>query len=283
MSSYIYSTLMLLEDAGLRVGYPSIQYVHLKEDGKKSLCICSSNKLGNRVSIENNHTLKLMILFTLLDFFIDKKHPNLAGKSFASKYKSLPHDCDYDKMLKTIFRIAKLMRNALVHNHEALSFSKDALNITYQFNKTDFNINLNDSALNNFYTAIVMYVKGDLGVGEYFLGIMRSLYNDMIQGITSYSDEFKELMVKINTGLFLLHGSRSIITIDSYNVKDEVISFPFYESDYPEWRGADFSIKHNGFSLLIPIEALSEKFSILEELALKNWKRGNQFPPLRNL
>lgn len=272
---------MLLEDIGLKVRYPLIHHVDLDDDGGCNITVSFSCVEGNRVSIEQNPLLKLMNLFSLLDFFIDQKHPHLAGRSFYSKYKGLPRDDDYDIALKEIFRIAKVMRNALVHNSSAISFNSNGLNIEYKFRDTDFKIDLSHEALEYFYTAIVMYVKADLGQGEYFLGIMRGLYKDIILGINTFCDEFGTKLHELSNGLVLLRYSRDVVRVNTYNHKRDKLYFPNYQSDFPKWRGADLLVNHNENMLLIPIEALDDEFSIEEVVAIRCWKAENPFPPLK--
>ncbi|HBU9764178.1 TPA: hypothetical protein MDK19_000691, partial [Klebsiella pneumoniae] len=112
--SYITSTLMLLEDAGLMLNRPGVTKVTLCENGQRQEEVFFKMMSGRRVSIENNPIAKFLLIFSMFDFYIDSNHPKLAGKSYYYKYKKSPKKNDFDIILWELFRIAKIIRNTLI-------------------------------------------------------------------------------------------------------------------------------------------------------------------------
>jgi hypothetical protein len=269
---------MMLEDVGMSVKYPEISRVTYDEDGRSTLNMYASYMLGTRVNIENNPSMKLMMMFTVLDFFIDTIHPNLEGKSFAQKYKSLPFGCDYDLMLRELFRIAKVMRNSLVHNPSSLKFTNGSLDTYYQFKRTDFGINLSQDGLANFYTALVMYTKGDLGKGEYFLGMMRVIYKHIVDGINYFSDEFNSTIALPSQNLEIKPYVRKILVNPRYEINNNVIHFLTVQECRYDWEGVDMSINLDGKDILVPLEALTADQKIGKSELMEKWVHDSVFP-----
>jgi len=100
MNQFIYHTLMMLEDAGMSVRYPRISHITLDEDGKSTMQMHSFCMSGRRVSIEQNQQMKFMMLFALLDFYVDATYPDMEGKSYRQKYKNFPSCGDFDLILR---------------------------------------------------------------------------------------------------------------------------------------------------------------------------------------
>jgi len=280
-SSFIHHTLMMLEDIGMSVKYPDIRHVKVNEDGgfNRHLSFCCMT--GTRVSIEQNQQMKFMMMFTLLDFYIDSNYPDLEGKSFAKKYKNLPSESDFDLMLRELFRIAKVIRNSLVHNPSSFKISDGNLDISYQFRETDFVVKMSVDALSSFYTSLVMYTKGDLGKGNYFLGVMRSIYKNILDGIFCFSDEFNRELNTPSIGLKIKPHVREIFMNPEYVIKGSQVHMKVANIAAPEWQGSDFYIEYNGNEVLVPMEALGEDLNIDEAELMKSWKYESLFPPIR--
>ncbi|WP_459155598.1 hypothetical protein [Ralstonia pseudosolanacearum] len=263
----------------MSVGYPEIDWI--TQDGKRSSFLCSMQ--GRRVSIEQNPHMKLMMIFALLDFHVDTTHPGMEGKSYRQKYEDLPSGGDYDLMLRELFRVAKVMRNALVHNPSSFGITNGHVNIGYARGKTDFRMEMSKEALDGFYTAIVMYLKGDMGRGNYFLGIMRSIYSNVLAGITVFSDEFGNALVKPSSCIKMKPYTRLVHPNSPHQISEGLVRILVPERKVSAWEGLDFHITHKGDDFLIPREALSEDLSISEHDLINNWKRVGHFPQIKQL
>ena len=281
MNSFIIHTLMMLEDMGMSVRYQDIRHVTISEDGTSTTHLEFCCMTGSRVSIEQNQTMKFMMMFTVLDFYIDTKYPNLEGSSFSQKYKRIPHDNDNELMLREIFRVAKVLRNSLVHSPSSFEISSGHLNVNYQFRDTEFFVKMSLDAQRDFYTSIVMYTKGDLGQGSYFLGVMRSVYKSAFSGIVCFSDEFGRQLSHPSEGLEIKPYVREVVMNPDYDVEGGQVKIKFSDRSSPEWQGMDFYIEHNGNDILVPKEALRSDLTISELDLVNNWRHDSAFPPLR--
>lgn len=281
MNPYINHTLMMLEDMGMSVRYPEIRHRTFGDDGTSTLASSFCLLVGKRVNIEQNQKMKFMMLFTVLDFYIDTKYPDLEGFSFSKKYKNIPSDNDIEIMLRELFRVAKVIRNSLVHNPSTFDITNNYLFVSYQFNNTYFRVEISLDALRYFYTAIVMYTKEDLGKGSYFLGIIRSVYNNFLTGVCCFSDEFGESLNRPSDGLKIKPYAREIIMNPDYEIEDGLVKINIVEINLPESPALDFYIEHNGGDYLVPIEALGSNFTIGELDLMNEWGHSYPFPPLK--
>ncbi|MGZ2744485.1 hypothetical protein [Burkholderia stagnalis] len=281
MSQFIHHTLMLLEDVGMSVRYPEIRHVTLEEGGKITTHMSFSSVIGTRVSIEQNPQMKFMMIFALLDFHVDATHPGMEGKSYKKKYENLPVNGDFNLIIRQLFRVAKVIRNALVHNPSAFSVGAGHLTVSYSYGGTTFSVKMSAEALANFYTMIVMYLKGDMGKGSYFIGIVRSIYRSFLAGISSFSDEFGSALEKPSAGTEIKPHARQVFLNPEHEAKEGRIRIVIPERKIHEWEGMDFHISYNGDDFLIPSEVLDSALSISEHDLVNNWKREGRFPQIK--
>ncbi|MDT4329433.1 hypothetical protein ACQE3D_06340 [Methylomonas sp. MS20] len=274
----------MLEDCGMSLGYPEIQHLHINSDGTFTRHIQRSLMTGRRVSIEQNQISKFIIMFSLLDAFIDEKHPHLEGKSFKQKYNDLPATNDYEKILKELFRVAKVLRNALVHNPSSYSESATHIQANYTFKGTTFSLAISTTALKQFYTAIVMYIRGDIGHGAYFIAMTVAIYKEIVAGITTFSDDVAGALHQ-SLGTFFINPYRRVVVMNPpFSNENTNIRILFDKtSQVAPCEGLDFYITHKGENLLIPAESLDAGMSIGEVDALTQWKYHGTFPPILNL
>lgn len=283
MSTFIHQTLMLLEDAGMLAQYPRISHVTLEQDGKSTMHSRHSLMLGMRVSIQQNPHIEFLMLFTLLDFHVDATYPDMEGKSYLDKCKDLPVQGDFNIMLRQLYRVAKVIRNALVHNQSSLTFTKEHVNVDYRRGKHQFALKMSLDSFSSFRTAIVMYVKGDMGKGNYFLGLMRSFYGNIVAGTSEFSDELSSSLERPSSGLKMKRSVRQVVMNPPYESCGVMLRFPFAEREIPDWEGMDIYLVKNGEEFLVPREALDENMSILESELIADWKRNGHFPPIMKL
>jgi len=161
-----------------------------------------------------------------------------------------------------------------------LNFLIAIINVEYEFRGTNFFVELSFDALNTFYTAIVMYTKGDLGTGNYFLGIMRYIFSNIISGVSRFSDEFGTELRHPDCGIKIKPYLREVVMNTEYELKDGEVKINFDESKLSEWQGADFYIERNGEDFLVPIEALRSDLTIEEASLMSKWRYEGSFPPL---
>ena len=223
------------------------------------------------------------MLFTLLDFHVDASYPELEGKGYREKYESLPAQGDYNLILRQLFRVAKVIRNALVHNQSSFVISEGKVSVDYSRGKHHFCLNMSWEEFQDFQTAIVMYVKGDMGKGSYFMGIMRSMYASILAGITQFNDEFGSTLEQPAAGIKMKRHVRQIVMHPPYEICGNALRFPSAARETPEWEGLDLYIVRNDEEFLVPREALDEDLSITECDLIADWKREGHYPKVKEM
>ncbi|HFT8168084.1 TPA: hypothetical protein ACU9Z1_005724 [Pseudomonas aeruginosa] len=218
MNMFIHHTLTMLEDAGMSTRYPEIRHITLDENGRSTVHSHHSLIQGKRVSIEQNQQMKFLMLFTLLDFHVDAVYPELEGKSYRQKYLNLPVQGDYNLVLSQLFRVAKVIRNALVHNQSSFAMTDGHVSVGYARDQQHFCLKMSWEAFKDFLTAIIMYVRGDMGKGSYFLGIMRSVYASILAGITQFNDEFGSVLAQPTAGIKMKRRLRQVVLHPPYEI-----------------------------------------------------------------
>lgn len=283
MSMFISHTLMMLKDAGMSIKYPKICYITLDENGNSKMYIESNLIQGKRVNVEQNQQMKFLMLFTLLDFHVDASYPELEGKGYREKCESLPTQGDYNLILRQLFRVAKVIRNALVHNQSSFVISEGEISVNYCRGKYHFCLNMSWEEFQDFQTAIVMYVRGDMGKGSYFMGIMRAMYASILEGITQFNDEFGSALEQPTAGIKMKRHARKIVMHPPYETCDDALRFPNAVCETLEWEGLDLYIVRNDKEFLVPREALDENLSITEHDLIADWKREGHYPEVKVL
>jgi len=204
------------------------------------------------VNIQHNPQLEFMMLFSMLDFYIDSKHPELEGNSFSQKCKKLPTDCDLDLILMQLYRIAKIIRNALIHNQSAASFSNSYLVIDYTHNNRTFSLKMSRIAYDDFRTAIVMYLRQDMGRGNYFLGIIRSVYDDILAGVINFNDELSNKLEHCSSGLRLNRRLRERILNPNYDKDSGLLRFSMPNRGMKGYEAIDLVVTIDGAKHIVP-------------------------------
>lgn len=287
MNSYLINGLNILTQSGMMIEYPNITNQILNQDNKH--IYYDEAKYGTEplTSIESNPQLKFLILFSMLDYFIDVKYPDQIGKSFSNKYNGIKRVDDYTTMLSQIFRISKIIRNTLIHNPSLFVRGEKEISVQYEFKGTDILLKITYKAFQLLNTAIFMFVKGDLGKGNYFLGIMRSIYDNILSGILEYSDEFTKKTNKVNNikslllpkdNFQILYKEREVIHQPNYKKVDDFLIFSIDKVRLTHPEKVDLLLIHDNITYLLPFKALDSECKISESNLIENWIKEGNFP-----
>ena len=267
----------------MSVRYPDIHRITREADGSSSRLISRSALNGRRVSVEQNPQMKFMMMFALLDAHVDAADPALEGLSYRQKYQRLPAADDAAVILRELFRLAKLIRNTLVHHPSVFRIEVGQLLITYQHNNTAFSLTMRDVALRHFYTALLVILRGDLGTGNYFNGLMRSLYAEIVDGIHAFSDDFGTALIAPPPGLRIEPNTRQLHLNPQHESCNGRVFFATAAEPRAAWESIDFYLVRAGRQYLVPVEALDSAHSIGEREVLSDWQYTARFPALPNL
>lgn len=258
--------------------YPAITPITISSDQKFHLWGNFHMQAGPRsICIEKNQHIKFLIIFSLLDVYIDSKYPYLEGESFAKKYIKLPQENDYDLMLKELYRIARFIRNTLVHSPSSFLVDSATLTINYKHKAKQHYLEMSSDALSYFYTALIMYIKQDMANHSYFLGIMRSRYAKVKAGITNFNDGFNGDLLNPNSSFALQCSQRDIYLQPPYKIENNQLRIVSKLRKPCKNTGVDFYLKLDGKDYLIPKESMQNDLTIDME-QLSSWRYLGTFP-----
>ena len=280
MHPFIEKTFVMLNELQINMQYPTYNPIHF--NGKYEIHEINDimDFYTGSISIEKIPQMKFLMFFTLIDFYIDINY-QLEGKSFAQKYRKLPKNNDEQLILSQLYRIAKLIRNTLVHNPSSFLLEDEKLNINYQYKKTNFSINLSSKILSYFYTALIMYIKGDLGKGPYFLGIIRDIYKKIISGISNFKDDSKYDLKSAKKDFTIYSGHRNLYINPSYQERNNVIYFLQPKPEKIKNIHGDIYFILRNKEYLIPLEVISNQLTLRSD-ELQSWLRVGTYPAIPN-
>lgn len=142
---------------------------------------------------------------------------------------------------------------------------------------------MSDTALRHFYTALQMVLRGDLGTGNYFDGIMRSLYAEIMHGIHAFFDDLAKALIAPPPGLRIELYTRQLHLNPMHENCDGRVFFAAAAEPRPAWESMDFYLARAGKQYLVPVEALDSAHSIAEAVLLRDWQHTARFPALPHL
>jgi hypothetical protein len=187
--SLINDTLFLLHRMGMESQLIKFKNIEFEEDGTETHTIGASLIDNANIRIENSPRVKCLLVFFLLDSWIDTTFPDLEGQSYRYKYTHLPINHGNNLIIREVFRISKLLRNTLIHSPSQFIFKNEILTIDYLFKNTRHTLTVPVMILNLLYSLITMYIKEE-NKNEYFQGVVRYVYMDILNGIKCFSDDF---------------------------------------------------------------------------------------------
>lgn len=200
LDDFIHQTVEFLKYSDIGIDSPSIEIITFNSDGTRASTHSSFGFTG-AAEIRENLLLNVTILFSLLDVLVDKKFPQLEGKTLRKRYLDLPSSNDYQIMFKEIYRIMKVFRNAIVHSKSSLSAKDDSFSIDYEFKNSHFQLAITSRALLMIFSMIVHFAR--LRDYPYITGIFRDYYDDILNGIVAFSDDINSSLAAISGGLRL--------------------------------------------------------------------------------
>ncbi|MFW2174711.1 hypothetical protein ACG95N_14450 [Acinetobacter guillouiae] len=268
MHEIIKNGLDFLKQTNIKLYIPEHGSIVISE-GKKHVTFCTTDTLSQS-NIENIQLFKILTMFSLFDFFIDLRLSTTLP-SFKRKYENLPSSNDSEIILKETFRLAKLIRNSFVHSISSINQPNNDLSITYSYNSTNFELIISNKGLNLFNSIIYLFLSEINGDKEYFVGLIRAMYNDMKDEIKSIQDEFGST----------LDNTTNEIKLD-YNIRDTLLN-PVYRNDHTKVTFTnilnvknlgklDLFIKLDGNIYLIPSEALDKNKTITLSQIKEKWR-----------
>ncbi|MDY49042.1 hypothetical protein EB962_23020 [Salmonella enterica] len=226
----------------------------------------------NRMSA--NRVVMDLCLFMLIDALIDRDNPDLVGEDFITKYKKLDAETTHSFIQKECFRLIRLIRNAIVHDNEAVTFEGERKKIkedevgiaTYQDTRKML-VNLKgkkkDEKLDmyllgkEYLNFVIWFLVFEQNPQGYSLLILKSAFNKLISNINSISDRMGDSIKEcpsLSSSVLLKGFNRhvffnAIITEDNENIFIKIKDYYSPCCDYYWESGSDV--------YLLPLESLA--------------------------
>lgn len=224
--------------------------------------------------------LNLSMAFMALDIYVDSNIPTLEGKSFAEKIRELNNlSGDLNRILSNIFRIFKLMRNAITHNASSIALNQQTIEIDYQFRGTQYILKGNKKILDYLSTIVFMYIndftttyREEVCIKSFYSELLKELhkFNDdfggQLESLSSLGDQFvfekltRRYKINLTTDYYCIEGNQVCFSNNYYRVHEQ-------EQAY---YGADFLIGFARAQYLIPYEVIENNAISLSNI--QKWK-----------
>ncbi|HDR7963243.1 hypothetical protein QL993_25985 [Bacillus wiedmannii] len=272
MNNFIEQTIDLLKRSDIYVRQTEIRPVEFKfEEGKNSPSLhlsCSDSYGGAKLS--NNLILQTMMMFTVLDAAIDIRYPHLQGESYRKKYQRLPNSTDDEIILKGIFRVFKLFRNASVHSMSSINYDSDKMSVSYTYRQTSYNLEISKYGFELLFTYILDILDPlDKFTSHHHTSLNRKIYDEIKREIITFNDEFGAGLLDISNQIRLKRVVRYYIENPKYLKVDGNIQItsiyklqPMIEDHY----GVDYFIELDSLQYLIPAEVLNNNQISTDEM-----------------
>ncbi|MED3351794.1 hypothetical protein P4388_24755 [Bacillus thuringiensis] len=272
MNNFIEQTIDLLKRSDIYVRQTEIRPVKFKfEEGKNSPSLhlsCSDSYGGAKLS--NNFILQTMMMFTVLDAAIDIRYPHLQGESYRKKYQSLPNSTDDEIILKGIFRVFKLFRNASVHSMSSINYDSDKMSVSYTYRHTSYNIEISKYGFELLFTYILDILDPlDKFTSHHHTSLNRKIYDEIKREIITFNDEFGAGLLDISNQIRLKRVVRYYIENPKYLKVDgniQITSIYELEPMIEDHYGVDYFIELDSLQYLIPAEVLNNNQISTDEM-----------------
>ena len=273
LNDFIRDTINLIEKSNFELQFPEIFDTILEEDNNKKISMEFIDYTGITVNVKNNFLLISIILFLLVDTYLDTIYSNIEGQSFKQRYENIDDSDDIDIIFKEIYRILKLIRNATIHSKSAITINNNVYTINYNFRTTNFNLSISKQSFENLISLVIFIINGKNNntINEYIVSILRTYYRDIKANII-INDEFSNQLLDINNTLYLKNMRRYRVLNPRYTIENNLLSIIPFEIHEVEksFSGVDYVIDYENIKYLLPEETLNDNTISTQDI--DKWK-----------
>lgn len=250
--------------------------VSFEEDSSTIHLSISDTVYMNSVSISNNILLESMIFFSLLDAKIDALYPELEGKSFRKRCIALPKNNDDEIIVRELFRVLKVLRNATIHSRNSIELIDGEIKCSYTNQRTHFELRVTRLGLELIYSLILKMLSSQYKKDAYQMGIRRTYYDAIQNEIKKFQDDIDDntTLSSLSNGLRLKRIVRYRVTDSKYCISNAFLTItkPYVVEEFVKNHyGCDYEFSFNGKGYLVPEECLNDEYSI-EITQLSEWE-----------
>lgn len=207
MNKYISDLIYFIESIDINKDLLSHENCEIYGDKSK---VISTHYISSSQPRKYSFSINQTAIFMLLDAYVDSLHPNLMNEGFKYKYKKLPESNNCEKIIKGIFRILRIVRNALIHEVDALNAKIDTVNITRKKGSKE-SLRIRRKAINTLNFIVWYCVKNDLSV-YYNELVLVTAYNRLVNGIIQIEDESGSDVLPVQSDITLKSFRRYKVT-----------------------------------------------------------------------
>lgn len=265
MNKYISDLLIFIESIDINKNLLSHEICEV--DGEKSH-FKSTIYVGISQPKKYSFSINQTAIFMLLDAIIDHSHPSLMNEGFKYKYNHLPENRASDKVIKGTFRVLRVLRNALIHEVDALQEKSETISIIRKKGSKE-SLQIKRKAINILNFIVWYSAKNDLSLYYNELVIVCA-YNCLVADIVEINDDIAEKLLPLSFDTKLKTFRRyevSGVKVETVGNK-MIIQRVSFVHDLPDGNtgvihkgvvtgSADYVINIDGKTYLIPDECLS--------------------------
>lgn len=219
-----------------------------------------------------------LLIHSLLDAVLESENESFIDLTFQDKYQKLPASSDFEKSIRSTYRILSVLRNALTHRKD--KFEQHGERIIFEYKRKGKGapqaLDIDVQRLN--FLLAVAYLRARMGssVDRYHQFMATAMYRVGVENIGQFSDTRISEDKLFNGGGYrvgLNHRYRVKIPnvrkdgADRYLIERKLIS------DYEKaFAGSEYELTIGREVFLVPDEILGEGGSIDGE-DLKSWRK----------
>ena len=195
--NYFYFSSQLINQAlgGYRVKRPHIQTATVT-DGKVKQNPYVIDLKSRPAPLIPSELIEI-IIFSVLDSIIDMRHSGLANASFSQRYKALPKDKELQIIFNECYRALKLIRNAKVHDTNAVQKNTNNYEIKMSWKRKFFEFSCSFESLRHLLNLCLLFIE-NIGVEDaYFVLIMKHYYHNFLSGVICFQDEIGNSLTRL--------------------------------------------------------------------------------------
>lgn len=167
-------------------------------DGKKFLHVDYYESISldffnqaTQTNFIDNPILGIISVFSVFEIYLDNKYKYLKSLStFRARHDNLPKSTNTEIVQKSFYRIFKIIRNAITHDINSISYQNGFYKISY-YHHSRFYLEIGDKTLLELYTATLLLIDDSVEKmrGIYFKQcILLWYYNSIIANIKIKDD-----------------------------------------------------------------------------------------------
>lgn len=245
-------------------------YPVTKKDGQKTVYQMMESTFFP-LPLRKNLVLSLSILFSLVDAYVDLKHPDLVNYCFKDKAKRLPNTEKTEACFKECYSVLRVLRNACIHSKDDLVYHNEVLSYEETTKKENDRIVIREEGIDYLTTFFRRVIGNDFGnnfTSTHKKIFTVALYNKIKESIKDFTRPLQNIKnpepfgsMEWSVRYYFKNPDFEKKSDDSFEITEKPIQH------YP----TDYLINFQNNQYLIPSEILSDSPIITLEEA-KEWK-----------